>query len=145
MAINVSSRLQIIVGMIAGVSLAYALFLRGEARTRLPSTKQAFLLSVVMKFKSIEAKEHFQVLFQPYSEYVRLNEPQTLSYVLYESDKEATQVMIFERYMNKEAYLNIHRVSKEFLSFREKLQSMVSESLVELNGHSYIESSLGYV
>lgn len=139
-------RLQLAFGIFIGVTLAYTLFLRGpSARLSSTKTKQVFLLSVIMQFKSLEAKEHFKILFQPYAEYVRMHEPQTISYMLYESDKDSLQVMIFERYINKDAYLNIHRISKEFISFREKLQAMVQESLVKLDGHSYLESSLGFV
>lgn len=53
--------------------------------------------------------------------------------------------MIFERYVDKDAYLNIHKKSKEFIEFREKLQDMIKAEVVKLDGNSYIESNYGYL
>lgn len=63
------------------------------AGLRKVSDDKAFLLSVKMKFKTKQDKETFKSLFKPMTEFVRLHEPKTLSYLLYESDQDETQVV----------------------------------------------------
>ena len=83
--------------------------------------------------------------FQHLAEYIRLHEPTTLSYMWYDSDKDETQAYIYERYVNKNAYLEIHRKSDAFLKFRDLLTSYQSVQEVTIDGHSYLESNLGFV
>jgi quinol monooxygenase YgiN len=111
--------------------------------SRNPQHKSAFFLGVTLKFNSVDDKEEFKALFAPYAKYVAEEEFGTISYELSESDKEPTQVFLTERYVNKDAYLEIHRKSKRFLEYRAKLTDMSSKFTME--GHSYIETNLGFM
>ena len=91
-------------------------------------------------FLSID-KYKFATEFSKFADYVLSHEPTTLSYETAESDKEDNQVVIIERYVNKDAYLNIHKKSAEFLEFRGKLAAMD----VEISGHSYYETNTGFI
>ena len=55
-------------------------------------------------------------------------------------------MFILERYLTKkESYLKAHKSSPIFFNFREKLQEMQAEGHVTLDGHSYLETGVGYV
>ena len=47
--------------------------------------------------------------------------------------------------MTKDAFLNIHRKSAQFISFRQKLSDMTERKEATIEGQSYIETGLGYV
>jgi quinol monooxygenase YgiN len=78
-----------------------------------------WLLAVTLRFKTLEDKIEFREIFAPLATYVEKSEPTTLSYMLSESDKDPKQLFILERYTTKSAYLDVHKVSKEFKGFRE--------------------------
>jgi quinol monooxygenase YgiN len=103
----------------------------------------AFILAIQIKFKSIEKKNEFKALFKPLAEYVTKNEPNTLAYELFDSDKEETTIFLLERYRTKNDYLEVHRKTDQFLFFKENMMKM-AESF-EMNGHSYIQSDFGFV
>ena len=69
------------------------------------------------------------------------HEPTTISYEIAESDKDNNQIVIVERYVNKDAYLNIHKQSPKFIEFRKKLSAMD----VVISGHSYYETNIGFI
>ena len=96
-----------------------------------------FWLVVNMKFKSDENAKIFENEFAKLASYVKSNEADTtLSYQLAKSDKSPFTYLVFERYTDKEkAYLNLHRSSMEFQSFKSKLLEL--EPII--NGESYIQ------
>lgn len=108
-------------------------------------SRNAFHLGVIIKFKDSNTKQYVKEAFTPLAKYISRSEPDTISYEWLDSDKDPLQVFILERYKSKLSYENIHRHSKYFLMFREKLQSKVSSGDVSLSGHSYIESNIGFV
>lgn len=113
----------------------------GRISTGYRNTPPPFFLGVTLKFRDEEDKTYFKSIFRDIAEYVKRNEPTTISYELYESDKISTEVFILERYANKAAYTDIHRVSKQFIFFREKLNTLKPVIV----GGSYIESGIGFV
>jgi hypothetical protein len=134
-----------------------------SAKRQLPPSG-SWVLVVTLKFSDAEKLAAFEEIFRPVADYVRAHEPSTLSYDLLKSDKEPLQVMIFERYADKEhAYLEVanslseneparllcsttdglllgmyqvHRSSTPFLEFRPKLAALAPE----MSGHSYYDS-----
>ncbi len=112
-----------------------------SSRDTIPS---AFYLGVAVIFPTVQEKESFKTLFRPMAQFVKDHEPGTLSYELLESDKEPERILILERYVNKDYYLNVHRTSKEFLSFRAEFQKMIEKG-VKVDGHSYLEPGIGFV
>ena len=106
-----------------------------------------FFLGVKFNFASRESKVEFMDMFRPLADFVRQNEPDTLTYLLMESDKVGKQQLyILERYRTKAAYVDVHRKSKPFLEFRKKLDAMLSSEpkKVTIDGDSYYPTDIGY-
>lgn len=103
--------------------------------------QKSFDLFVNLEFNNEKEKERFKKIFAPMAEYVKKHEPTTLSYELIESDKNVHNICIVERYVDKAAYTDIHRTSKEFVEFRQ----LFSEFEVTIVGNSYYESNIGFI
>jgi quinol monooxygenase YgiN len=104
-----------------------------------------FSLLVTLQFQDADALRTFQAAFAPLAQYVRANEPDTLAYEALLSDKDPLQVLVLERYRNKEhAYLQVHKSSAPFLQFRPQLAKLQDEGKVTLSGHSYTDSQIGF-
>lgn len=92
-------------GIGIGAALCLSTFLFRQhtptSRTTQVVQKKAFDLIVALTFKSIGDKATFISMFSILAEYVRLNEPTTLSYELAESDKDPLRIVIVERYVDK--------------------------------------------
>ena len=131
-----------IIGFAVGLALGCFVFSRLQNNGRL-STPGVFFLGIQIKFKSIACKEDFKALFSPFAAWVKNSEPNTLSYELSESDKDDCIIFLTERYKTKDDYLKVHRVSPQFLEFKEKMMR-ISENF-EMTGHSYVEAGYGYV
>lgn len=86
--------------------------------------KNVFFLGVTITFVDQKSKADFIELFTPYARFVAAHEPTTISYELCQSDKNDLQLFVTERYVSRDAYLNIHRKTNEFQVFREKLAQM---------------------
>ena len=112
-------------------------------RRRHSSYKGAFALLITIKFSSVTDKLKFKELFTPFAEWVAINEPGTISYEMSESDKVDTQVFITERYKTKKDFIEVHRKTPTFLAFRQRLSDMSSSYTME--GHSYVESNVGFI
>ena len=105
-----------------------------------------FTLLVTLKFASDEYKDQFLQDFAPLAAHVRDHEPETIAYEVLQSDSDPLQILILERYIDKEvSYLQIHKSSQEFLIFRPKLQSMQDAGHVTIHGHSYEDTMIGFV
>ena len=106
----------------------------------------AFSLLVTLTFDSDQSKQDFLLLFAPLADYVAANEPNTLAYQVLESDNNPLQVLLLERYADKQRdYLATHKSSTEFVEFRAKLATMQEAKQVALSGQSYVDGSLGYI
>jgi len=118
----------------------------GPSYLRNPPGHPAFSLLVLLAFQDATAKNEFLDLIQPLTNYVRDYEPDTIAYEVMQSDQDALQVILLERYADKEhAYLNIHKSSAAFLEFRPKLLELEKAGRVTISGNSYIDSDLGFV
>jgi hypothetical protein len=119
------------------------------------TNKGAFVLLVNMKFKSLDLRDKFLEWIEPVCNDVITNESPagskgstqtTLSYQVAISDKNPLMVVVIERYSDKDnGYLTVHRSGGEFVKFRELLKGMQDKGEVEIEGESYLETSLGYV
>lgn len=90
------------------------------------------------------------ISFGEFADWIEKNEYKTLSYELAQSDSNPLEILITERYVNKEAYSQIHRTSDVFLAFKAKMVDMNSESNSEtlgweLQGQSYNELNVGFM
>lgn len=106
-----------------------------------------FSLLVSVKFNQLDGIVAFKKIFSPYAQWVSEEEPSTLSYQLLQHDSKPLEVLVLERYQNKDAYLNVHRKSPEFLKFKEsflKLQDSNSTGF-EISGNSYNDIPAGFV
>jgi quinol monooxygenase YgiN len=133
--------------VIAGMFLwnsASVLSLRSSSNSH-TLEQPSFSLMVTLQFTATEYKEQFLREIQPEADYVKANEPGTLAYNVLLSDQDPLQVLVLERYQDKEeAYLQIHKSSTPFLAFRPKLQAMQEAGHVTISGHSYLDSGVGF-
>jgi quinol monooxygenase YgiN len=104
-----------------------------------------FSLLVTLHFTATEHKEQFLRDFAPVAAHVQAHEPDTLAYEVLMSDQDSLQVLVLERYKDKDhAYLIVHRSSEPFLAFRPKLKAMQDAGYVTVSGHSYIDAKVGF-
>lgn len=104
-----------------------------------------FSLLVTLKFTETEHKEQFLRDFAPVAGHAQAHEPDTLAYEVLISDQDSLQVLVLERYRDKDnAYLTVHRSSEPFLAFRPKLKAMQDAGYVTVSGHSYLDSKVGF-
>ena len=100
-----------------------------------------FSLLVQLIFKTLQDKEIFHHEFAIFAKWVEENERKTTTtYKLLQSDKDQLTVLVLERYINKMAYIETHKSSREFQHFRSILASL--DPVV--NGHSYADTDIGY-
>ena len=110
-----------------------------------PAAEPPFSLFVTIEFSAEIFKEQFLKDIQPVAAYVKSHEPTTLAYEVLLSDQKPLQVLIMERYQDKEvAYLQIHKSSAPFLEFRPKLQRLQEAKQVTISGHSFLDSGVGF-
>jgi quinol monooxygenase YgiN len=104
-----------------------------------------FSLLVTLLFTATEHKEQFLRDFAPVAAHVQAHEPDTLAYEVLLSDQDSLQVLVLERYKDKDhAYLIVHRSSEPFLAFRPKLKAMQDAGDVTVSGHSYLDAKVGF-
>ena len=98
--------------------------------------KPVWTLSVRLTFDSAERVEACKKLVGAYAEWIKENEPTTLTYQLMHSDSDPLQISILERYVDKSyAYAVLHKTSPEFFKFRPALAALEPK----IDGHSYFE------
>lgn len=109
------------------------------------STTPPFSLLVTLQFQDDDSLQQFLKDIAPVARYVKEHEPDTLAYEVLLSDKDPLQVLVLERYRDKEnAYLKVHKSSEPFLIFRPKLAQMQTDGKVTISGHSYLDSMIGF-
>ena len=149
MIVMSSAEISILVSaaLIAGYALGRWSTKSKAASTASSRSSGAFALLVTLKFTSLNNRDTFLKLIEPVCNDVRSNEAEiTLSYQVAISDKDPLNVLVMERYSDKDnAYLKVHKNGAEFLKYRDKLKSMQERGDVEIVGESYIETNLGYV
>jgi quinol monooxygenase YgiN len=123
---------------------------RNELRKASQEGNRVFTLAVSLKFRDAQKKTAFLSLISAYSRYVEEHEPTTLTYKVMQSDKDPLEMLLLERYINKNAYLEIHRKSPEFIRFREDLTALSGAEHaggppgVVLQGSSYDDFDQGF-
>jgi quinol monooxygenase YgiN len=140
MRIAFLSSMTVLIGMVFfRPFVATAFSFRGSSK------EPTFSLLVTLQFSLAEHKEKFLRDFQPLADYVKVQELDTLAYEVLLSEKDPLQVMIMERYKDKDvAYLMVHKSSAPFLAFRPKLQAMQEAGHVTISGNSYLDSGVGF-
>ena len=106
----------------------------------------AFILSIMIEFQTRKGVQHFEKLFSSMAKWVQEHEQTTTSYSFATSDKDPLKGLIFEQYVNKEAYLNIHKSSSQFLDFKKRMVAMNDDDVREtlgwnMTGQSYLLST----
>ena len=75
-----------------------------------------FSLFVTLQFTSEDHREEFFKIVKPLAEYIKESEPDTIAFEVICNDKDPLQLMLLERYKNKDtAFLKIHKTSAAFL------------------------------
>lgn len=81
-------------------------------------------------------------MWRPLVEYVARHEPRTLAFEFCIADTDPCKVMVFERYLTREDYAEVHRSSQPFLDFKAKLEMLFDPPVV--TGQSYYETDAGF-
>jgi quinol monooxygenase YgiN len=110
-------------------------------------SEETFTLCVTLIFNDEKSKDSYLKLFSEYAQWVATNELTTLSYQLLQSDASNLEVMVLERYVNKDAYLKIHKTSPQFLNYKKKFIELRGDSnpTFSISGRSYYNSVGGFV
>jgi quinol monooxygenase YgiN len=126
-----------------GGNASNAAILRRTETRRDAVPEDIFTLCVTLQFNHPEGVIAFGKIFKPYAEWLAQNELTTLSYQLMHHDTRPLEVMVLERYLTKDAYLNVHRKTKEFSVFKEKFTLLLSgrsgETTFMVSGNSYYD------
>jgi quinol monooxygenase YgiN len=108
-------------------------------------SQPAFSLLVTLKFTATEHKEQFLRDIAPVAAYIQAHEPDTLAYEVLLSDQDSLQLLVLERYKDKDhAFLKVHKSSEPFLAFRPKLKAMQDAGYVTVSGDSYLDAKVGF-
>ena len=87
------------------------------------------------------AIESFKEEWRALQRYVLDNEPTTLLYVMSDADTGASRVtQVVERYTSKSSYLDIHRHTQAFLTFKSKTKN-VTDAYASISGMSFDEDT----
>lgn len=105
------------------------------------SAAEPFILSIEMKFRSEEGVKHFQRLFTEMAQWVRSNELSTTSYSFSSSDKDPLQALVFEQYVDYNAYIEVHKTSSRFLEFKKSIMKMNEGDVVARLGWKMLGES----
>mmetsp|Transcript_32511 Transcript_32511/g.103667 ORF Transcript_32511/g.103667 Transcript_32511/m.103667 type:complete len:149 (-) Transcript_32511:184-630(-) len=110
------------------------------AAVRGSSAAAAFVLLVDVTFEKEGDRDVALERWRPVARHCRENEPGTLSYEAALSDADPLRLVFVERYVDRDAYLKVHKSSKPFLEFRKFLTDLNPK----IAGHSYLTSDIGY-
>eukprot|EP00882_Tetradesmus_deserticola_P003055 GHRQ01003243.1.p1 GENE.GHRQ01003243.1~~GHRQ01003243.1.p1 ORF type:complete len:152 (+),score=52.15 GHRQ01003243.1:205-660(+) len=148
-----SERLTWLVAAAGATGVLYALYTRIsrprvepfslQERRDTAALKHAFVLAVNLRFQNELQKLHFLAIWQPLAEYVRAAEPVAVAFEALQADNDPCNVMVYERYVNREAYEGTHRTSPAFLEFKEAMAALPFK--VELVGQSFLETNIGFM
>eukprot|EP00878_Enallax_costatus_P004774 GHUV01005025.1.p1 GENE.GHUV01005025.1~~GHUV01005025.1.p1 ORF type:complete len:157 (+),score=32.52 GHUV01005025.1:275-745(+) len=105
--------------------------------------KQAFVLSVHLRFANEYQKQHFISVWRPLAEYVKAREPATLAFELLEADTDPCHLMVYERYLSRADYEGPHRQSAAFKQFKEAVAAFPFS--FHIDGQSFIEQNVGFM
>jgi quinol monooxygenase YgiN len=124
------------IGAILGGSIGSAIVSKGVNRriVVVDNDVDMFVLMVAINFKTERDEKVFEGIFLPFAEWVDKNEHNTLAYEIMYSDRHHNQVLLFEKYRTKADY-EAHRLTKEFMDFRQKLKGL--EHSYTMTGESY--------
>ncbi|KAI3426081.1 hypothetical protein D9Q98_008049 [Chlorella vulgaris] len=106
---------------------------------------KVFVLCVYLKFQAVEHRDEFIESWRPLAEWVKANELGTLAYEIMVADTDPMKVVVFERYVTKAYFNDVHRVSKPYLEFKEQQGQWRADKNVEVSGQSYFETSIGHM
>jgi quinol monooxygenase YgiN len=140
-----------VISLMAVLGLFFGALLRrggnsGAAFAGANAKEPAFSLLVTLQFASDANRREFLELVEPLAAHVEKREPSTVSYAVLQSDRDPLKMLILERYRDKEtAYLQTHRSSAPFRTFRPQLQAMQEAGKVTVTGESFLDTTTGFV
>lgn len=108
------------------------------------SEKSAFVLAVNLTFANEKDRDMCVQEWHRLAEYVSECEQDTLSFECCISDTNPLLCLIFERYVDKGAYLQ-HRKSEPFNAFKRWMVSGKLSKKPIISGQSYIETNVGFM
>lgn len=136
-----------IIGAAAGIAAGAALvtlFNQWKAAQRKPAVKNVYVLVVRLQLKA-GGLAQFKELWGKLAEHCRKNEPKTLSYELVVSDKDETDIMIYERYPFEADLKDPHQQSPAFKEFGRLTREEFPDLIVSRSRWTGVETNVGYM
>ena len=135
-------------GCVAGAAAALLLY-RLAARQSPRTSQLAYVLAVRIKLVP-GALSRFLAMFRPLAAHVRSSEPRTLSYELCVGEggsaadaDTGAELLIYERYCEKEALTGAHHASAAFKAFQSELAE--AGIVAERSRATYYETGVGFI
>lgn len=109
--------------------------------TKALCSHQIFVLAVWLTFDSVGDRDSWLAAWAPLASWVQQHEPATLTFQASVADTDPLKIMVFERYLTKDAYLS-HRTTDAFKAFKAQQEHMNLKP--SISGQSYYEMRLGF-
>ncbi len=110
--------------------------------TLLPPYPQVFVLAVSLEFESEAERDAWVEIWRPLAAHVARAEPDTLAFELAIADTDPRRALVFERYVDKHAFVEIHRRSEPYLAYKAATAAL--ERPPRVSGQSYFETNVGF-
>lgn len=102
------------------------------------------MVTVNLTFNNEADRDKYIDLWRPLAEHVSQNEPKTLAFEFCIGRKDPSKCLILERYISKEAYLEVHKTSAAYLQYKAATAALGKRAPLISNGTSFLESNIGY-
>ncbi|DBB10600.1 hypothetical protein WJX82_003191 [Trebouxia sp. C0006] len=104
----------------------------------------AYLFTLRLNFATVDDRDAWFKKFKILAEYVAENEPTTLAYEAATSEDDPLEVLVYERYVDKDALKDIHEKSIEYLRLKDEIKSEGIE-YSNIVTQAYYEQDLGFM
>jgi len=139
------------IGAVLSRFVSYTLMGGKEGQTTTPRmikgvklSSMAWTLAVTLNFSQRSDLEHILKEWTTLALYCAEKEDFLYHYEVGVDDSNPLIVHIIERYRTKDEYLNIHKKSDVFLTFRSQLKTLQDSGKVVISGFSFQESGHGF-
>ena len=101
-------------------------------------------MTVNLTFINEADRDKYIEVWRPLADYVAKNESRALAFEFCIGRKDPCKVLIFERYISKEDYLDVHKSSPAYLEYKAAEGALGKRGPIISSGTSYLESNIGY-
>lgn len=100
------------------------------------------MLAVNLEFESEADRDAWVEIWRPLAAHVAAAEPATLAFIMAVADTDPRRALVFERYADKAAFVEVHRMSEAYLAYKAAAAGLAAPPRV--SGQSYYETGVGF-